>query len=123
MNKQKKKELMGSRTLLRLHRALKFVVEFIDGLNKMGDEDKVSHMAANAYSTTLATFHPWLIQKGAKLAMYTLPVRRDLVKKVVAQEVADETVRAKLDACVDAIKPVYEAVEGLYTKHDLHGLP
>lgn len=68
----------GSRTLLRLHRALQFVVEFIDGVRLAGNQDKMSHLARTAYDSTLAAHHPWLVRKGVHLAVHSLPYREQV---------------------------------------------
>lgn len=39
----------GTRTLLRLHRALKFLLLFLEKIGKNEDEGKVSVMGYNAY--------------------------------------------------------------------------
>lgn len=122
VNKKTNQVLLGSRTLLRLHRALSFTMLFLERLAESSDHEKASSIASSAYSETLAKFHPWLIRKAANLAMYTLPSRRDMLI-VVAKEIAMEEVQAKLKACVLAIKPVYNQIEDLYTKYSLHDLP
>lgn len=68
----------GSRTLLRLHRALLFVVEFIDCIRRANDHDKMAHLARKAYDDTLAQHHPWLVRKGVHLAVHTLPNRHQV---------------------------------------------
>ena len=122
VNKKTSQVLLGSRTLLRLHRALSFTMLFLERLADSSDHEKASSIASCAYSETLAKFHPWLIRKAANLAMYTLPSRGDMLV-LVAKEVAIEEVQGKLKACVLAIKPVYNKIEELYTKYSLHDLP
>ena len=114
--------LLGSRTLLRLHRALSFTMLFLERLAESSNQEKASSIASSAYAETLAKFHPWLIRKAANLAMYTLPSRGDMMV-LVAKEASTEEVQGKLKACVLAIKPVYNQIEDLYTKYSLHDLP
>lgn len=121
VNKKTNEALLGSRTLLRLHRALSFTMLFMEKLSESNNHEKASTIASTAYTKTLAKHHPWLIRKAATLAMYTLPSRGDMLVLVAAGNEHD--VQKMLKSCVDAIRLVYNSVEDLYTKHNLHGLP
>ena len=123
VNKKTNQVLLGSRTLLRLHRALSFTMLFMERLSESTDHEKASSIASSAYSETLAKYHPWLIRKAANLAMYTLPSRGDMLVLVASGQADEQDVQKKLKNCVVAIRVVYESVEALYTKYDLHGLP
>lgn len=68
----------GSRNLLRLHRALLFVVHFIEGIRHATDQEKMSQLARKAYDDTLAKHHPWLVRQGVHLAVHTLPNRHQV---------------------------------------------
>lgn len=116
------KPLSGSRTLLRLHRALAFTMLFMKRLSEAGKKDSSSTLASEAYNETLSLYHPWLIRKAALLAMYTLASVGDMVK-TAAGEVSEDEAKKMLKDAVDAIKPVYDTTEELYTSYDLHGLP
>lgn len=115
--------LSGSRTLLRLHRALAFTMLFMRKLSEASEHDSSSAMAADAYNQSLANFHPWLIRKAAVWAMYTLPNVGDLRKKIAPSSVGQQETRGLLKEVTEVIKSVYDITEELYTKHDLHGLP
>ena len=119
---KKTQPLSGSRTLLRLHRALAFTMLFLKKLSVATESDSSSSMSADAYNATLAEFHPWIIRKAAVWAMYTLPSVGDLTKKA-APDVNEADAKRLLMEVAEVIKPVYDATEELYTKHDLHGLP
>jgi hypothetical protein len=43
-----------ARTLLRLHRALLFIIQFLDGLSNRPSSDSTSTIAASSYDATLA---------------------------------------------------------------------
>ena len=122
-NKKSKEELFGSRTLLRLHRALDFTKQFLQELVAMDNNDKVSTMAGEVYKRTLANFHPWLIRNAAKLALYSLPSRQDLIKKIAPDGIEEAVLKEKMEACIQNIDVVYLEIEKLYTKHSLHELP
>lgn len=78
----KKDYVSGSRTLLRLHRGLDFIRVFMRELGELQSTDKTCHVCQESYDKTLAQYHPWLIRKGAKVAMYTLPNKEHLLKRV-----------------------------------------
>ena len=121
--KKSKEELLGSRTLLRLHRALDFTKQFLQELVEMDDNDKVATMAGDVYKRTLANFHPWLIRKAAGLALYSLPSRQDLIKKIAPDGIEEVVLKEKMQGCIQNIDVVYNDIEKLYTKYSLHELP
>lgn len=107
---KKKDYVSGSRTLLRLHRGLgkstsrirarifvfqfvhtvlcynlnfaDFIKLFLKLVGDLSDTDGTSAAGHEAYTATLAKHHPWLVRKGATVAMYALPTRQDLLIKV-----------------------------------------
>ncbi|EDO47801.1 predicted protein, partial [Nematostella vectensis] len=119
----KTQPLSGSRTLLRLHRALAFTMLFMKRLSESHEGDSSSALASESYNKTLAAYHPWLIRKAALLAMYTLASVGDMIKKASAESADQESAQKLLCEAVEAIQPVYDTTEELYTEYDLHGLP
>ncbi|XP_058125421.1 ceramide-1-phosphate transfer protein [Anopheles ziemanni] len=116
----KKDYVSGSRTLLRLHRGLDFIQEFLRRLGELDGDGKTNGVCQAAYNDTLAQFHPWLIRKGANVAMYALPNRDQLLDKVCM----DATIAIKLlPDMLSVTRDVYNRTQDLYTKYDLHGLP
>ncbi|XP_053677628.1 ceramide-1-phosphate transfer protein [Anopheles nili] len=116
----KKDYVSGSRTLLRLHRGLDFIQEFLKRLGDLESDGKTIGACQTAYNDTLAQFHPWLIRKGATVAMYALPTRDQLLEKVCL----DVTVAMQLlPEMLVVTRKVYDRTQDLYTKYDLHGLP
>ena len=59
---KKKDDPSGSRTLLRLHRALEYITEFLGKLEDLEDETFLSQVSKDAYETTLMKYHPWIVQ-------------------------------------------------------------
>lgn len=51
-------------------------------LGEITDGEKTSSYCQDAYNKTLAKYHPWVIKKAAIVAMYTMPTREVLFKKV-----------------------------------------
>ena len=123
INKETGENLFGSRTLLRLHRALLFIIYFLEKLVQLQPDGKTSAVALEAYKESLSKFHPWYIRNPAKLAMYSLPYKKDLMKKMVNPGTDDSTVKEAILTTVETLKKVYDSTDALYTKHDLHELP
>ncbi|XP_022901918.1 ceramide-1-phosphate transfer protein [Onthophagus taurus] len=114
----------GSRTLLRLHRGLDFIRLFLKNIGEIRDEDDTGCVCREAYNVTLAKHHPFLIRKGAQLAMYTMPTRVDLLKKVCGDD--EESINNAINVLprtLEVTGTVFERIEKLYEVHNLHGLP
>lgn len=89
-------------------------------LNEIEAHEKTTGVCKVAYNQTLAQYHPWLIRKGALVAMYALPTREQLLNKVC------EDVERSISILPDVLeisKIVYDRTEQLYTDFDLHTLP
>ena len=61
---KKKDDPSGSRTLLRLHRALEYIAEFLGHLEALEDETYLGQVSKDAYEKTLMKYHPWIVQVG-----------------------------------------------------------
>ena len=59
-----------------------FIRLFIAKVGELSDEDKTHAVCQEAYNSTLANYHPWIVRKGAVVAMYALPTRGALLQKV-----------------------------------------
>lgn len=107
----------GCRTLLRLHRALEFILKFMERLAEESESSSTSTIAYDVYHATLAKHHPWLIQKMAALAVYTLPQQRDLIE-LMCHQPYDEVLVLLRNVC-DAGQPVYLIVQKFYKEANL----
>merc|ERR1719427_1912461 len=97
VNKETKAVLFGSRTLLRLHRALNFTMLLLERLAHVEDDQNVGSLAASAYSESLAKFHPWFVRQPGKLAMYTLSNRKVFLQTIMpGHKMEKEKVNEKL---------------------------
>lgn len=116
----------GSRTLLRLHRSLEFIMSFMKEFSLADANAKSSTIAQKCYKETLSKYHPWLIQKGAMFAMYTLPARQQFIERVYGGT-CDETIvqlYGKLMSDIaDVSKKVYDETHKLYEANNLLNLP
>jgi Glycolipid transfer protein (GLTP) len=89
-------------------------------LGELEPNGKTHGICYEAYDLTLAPYHPWIIRKGATVAMYALPTRDQLINKVCDDVNAAFAV---LPAMLQSSKLIYDRTQDLYTVYDLHGLP
>ncbi|KAH3817294.1 ceramide-1-phosphate transfer protein-like [Dreissena polymorpha] len=116
-----KKKASGARTLLRLHRALQFVVDLLQTLKDSDEHDKMSKLTSESYYRTLSKHHPWIIRKGVDVAVYTLPSRKHFIEKLKISNL--ETTDKLLEATASMGHRIFEVVEKIYSDFDLHQLP
>jgi len=122
---KKKDDPSGSRTLLRLHRALEYIIAFLDAVQKLNDEDRCSVVSREAYENTLMKYHLWVVQKAAKVAMGLLPTKRGLVEKIVPNATEDEVKKAQVDLqkAIDTMQKVYDICQDFYRDKNLLDIP
>ncbi|XP_035213797.1 ceramide-1-phosphate transfer protein-like [Stegodyphus dumicola] len=116
----------GSRTLLRLHRSLEFIMSFMRDFSTADADAKSSAIAQKCYKETLSRYHPWLIQKGAYFAMYTLPARQQFIERVYGGPCDEETIQLYeklMGDIADISKKVYDETNKLYEANSLLNLP
>ncbi|MEQ2255348.1 hypothetical protein ILYODFUR_012982 [Ilyodon furcidens] len=111
----------GCRTLLRLHRALRWLELFLERLRTSKEDDKTSVMCREAYNESLAQHHPWVVRTAAGMAFFALPGRPTFFE--VMDVGPPEQVVAILGKAVPLISEVYLITEELYLKHNLLDLP
>ncbi|XP_070696016.1 ceramide-1-phosphate transfer protein [Pempheris klunzingeri] len=111
----------GCRTLLRLHRALRWLELFLERLRTSTEDSKTSVMCAEAYNESLAQHHPWVIRKAAGMAFCVLPGRPAFFE--VMNVGPPEQVVAILGEAVPLISEVYQVTEELYAQQNLLDLP
>lgn len=139
----------GARTLLRLHRGLDFIRVFLLQLGDLTDLDKTGSCCQDAYNKTLAKHHPWVIRKAAIVAMYTMPTKETLFKKVkwinriilglqnrwyleyvislaFDSQVCGENVQRNIDVLpkmLEVTADVFNRTDRIYETYQLHALP
>ncbi|XP_054164619.1 ceramide-1-phosphate transfer protein-like [Oppia nitens] len=117
----------GARTLLRLHRALEFVAQFMLEVSRLDDDKGTAEVARLCYKRTLAKYHPWVIKQSASLAMYTLPYRYQLVQRAyggtVPSSMSSVTISDSMNRLAVIADEVFHATEKLFDEHDLLDLP
>ena len=116
----------GARNLLRLHRALEYIVAFLKGVPDLDTDEKCCPLSQEAYKKTLMKYHPWVVQKAATLAMHMLPFKRGLLEKVSGKEFGSEEYKAAEDILplgVKVMEEVYAKTNEIYVQYDLLNLP
>ncbi|XP_020507006.1 ceramide-1-phosphate transfer protein [Labrus bergylta] len=111
----------GCRTLLRLHRALRWLELFLERLRTSSEDGKTSVMCADAYNESLAQHHPWVIRKAAGMAFCMLPGRLAFLE--VMNVGTPEQVVAMLGEALPLISEVYQITEELYAQNNMLDLP
>lgn len=112
----------GSRTLLRLHRALEFISTFLQDVTKLNDTDSTVNSARNSYNQTLAKHHPWYIRKSVTIATIALPYRKNLIERVYGGRYPSG-VNDDMAHLARITELVYKNTQNLYQEHDLLNLP
>ncbi|TKS76591.1 Ceramide-1-phosphate transfer protein [Collichthys lucidus] len=121
LNKRGNHPESGCRTLLRLHRALRWLELFLERLRTSGEDGKTSVMCAEAYNESLSRHHPWVVRKAAGMAFCVLPGRPAFFE--VMNVGTPEQVVAMLGDALPLISEVYQVTEELYAQHNLLDLP
>ncbi|XP_008291291.1 ceramide-1-phosphate transfer protein [Stegastes partitus] len=111
----------GCRTLLRLHRALRWLELFLERLRTGSEDSKTSAMCAESYNESLAQHHPWVVRKAAGMAFCVLPGRPAFLE--VMNVGPPEQVVAMLGEALPLISEVYQITEDLYAQRNLLDLP
>ena len=126
IKKKGKDYTAGTTNLLRIHRALEFIIEFLKGVPGLNPDDKSCPLAQEAYKKTLKKHHPWMVQKAALLAMHTLPFKKVLVEKISGKPFGSEEYKAAENILPHGVKvmgEVYEKINEVYKKYDVINLP
>ncbi|CAH6786031.1 Gltpd2 [Phodopus roborovskii] len=109
----------GSRTLLLLHRALRWsqlcLHRVATGTHRGPD---AGVQCGDAYSTTLAEHHPWLIRQAARLAILALPSRGRLLQ-LACPGTGEAEARVALARAARVLEDVYNRTQGLLDGHSL----
>uniref|UniRef100_A0A8C8S3Y7 Glycolipid transfer protein domain-containing protein n=1 Tax=Pelusios castaneus TaxID=367368 RepID=A0A8C8S3Y7_9SAUR len=111
----------GCRTLLRLHRALKWLELFLAKLGHSQPTGDPSELCAEAYQEALAPYHSWWVRQAAGLAFLSLPSRQELYRIMCAEE--EREAQTVLAVTVSTISRVYNVTQRVYAAHGMLELP
>ena len=103
----------------------------MEAVSQIENEVKTGPVARECYTKSLAPFHTWWVQKTASVAMYTLPTRNQLVKKVFVQETdssGDDESEWKqhselMRRMANVATQVFDLVDKFYSDNNIHDLP
>lgn len=111
----------GCRTVLRLHRALRWLQLFLEGLRTSPEDASTAALCTDSYNASLAAYHPWIVRRAVGVAFCTLPTRKAFLEamNVGSSEQAVEM----LGEALPFIEHVYNVSQKLYAEHDLLSLP
>jgi len=107
----------GSRTLLRLHRALEFVILFLAKVKDAPEDSGTAEIARVSYDATLSKYHPWLVRKGASMAMYLLPSRKTLVGSMCKTSLEEAT--AGVEDVIKTGQIIFDRTQTFYSEKKL----
>ncbi|OXB60989.1 hypothetical protein ASZ78_001254 [Callipepla squamata] len=111
----------GCRTVLRLHRALRWLQLFLEGLRTAPRDASTSAVCTDSYNASLAAYHPWIVRKAATVAFRALP-SRDAFLGVMNVGGPEEAVEM-LGEALPHIREVYGITQELYEHNRLLDLP
>ncbi|CAI9549847.1 unnamed protein product [Staurois parvus] len=121
LNKRGSHPESGCRTILRLHRALRWLQLFLEKLRTSKEDSTTSTLCAEAYNDSLANYHPWLIRKTANVAFLVLPTRNTFFE--VMNVGTTEDVVDMLGEAMPYVCNVYDFTQELYSQHNLLDIP
>ncbi|KAM5172909.1 glycolipid transfer protein domain-containing protein 2 [Mantella aurantiaca] len=111
----------GCRTLLRMHRALKWLEVFLYKVGSSPGQDRTSEMCAEAYHKTLAHYHSWFIRQIAEVAFLALPPVKEMYKTVCVKN--HKEAEDVLLTTINSIDKVYNITQERYTINNMLDLP
>jgi len=111
----------GCRTVLRLHRALRWLQLFLEGLRSGREDARTSVICTDSYNASLAPYHPWVVRKAVTVAFCALP-SRDAFLEIMNVGTREEAV-AMLGEALPHICDVYGITQELFAQHQLLDLP
>ncbi|KAM6218877.1 ceramide-1-phosphate transfer protein [Rhynchocyon petersi] len=111
----------GCRTVLRLHRALRWLQLFLERLRASPEDARTSTLCTDSYNASLAAYHPWVIRQAVTVAFRTLPTRKVFLE---AMKVGPpEQAVAMLEETLPFLERVYDVTQKLYADHSMLDLP
>ncbi|XP_043856015.1 glycolipid transfer protein domain-containing protein 2 isoform X2 [Dromiciops gliroides] len=107
----------GLRTLVLLHRALRWAQLCLGGIARVQNAD-MGALCRKAYQSVLGPHHPWLIRQAANLAFLAFPRRRQLLAMVCPGATEQEAQEA-LSQVADTLEAVYNRTQVLLNERGM----
>uniref|UniRef100_UPI0037E9C26F glycolipid transfer protein domain-containing protein 2 n=1 Tax=Semicossyphus pulcher TaxID=241346 RepID=UPI0037E9C26F len=114
----------GCRTLLRLHRALLWLKLFLEKVAETPVSGRLrspSELCREAYQSTLANYHTWLVRRAAEVAFIAVPERGFFFRLVCVQN--QEELSVLLNRVVQATGEVYDRTQKALEENGMLDLP
>uniref|UniRef100_A0AAY4BPW2 Glycolipid transfer protein domain-containing protein n=1 Tax=Denticeps clupeoides TaxID=299321 RepID=A0AAY4BPW2_9TELE len=115
----------GCRTLLRLHRSLRWLQLLLEKLAAGPDADgrlaTPGEMCREAYREVLAPHHPWLLRRAAEAAFSAMPQRAVLLRLVCVER--QEEAAPVLERLIGAIGEVHSRTHNALQDRGMLDLP
>ncbi|KAK1340609.1 hypothetical protein QTO34_019180 [Cnephaeus nilssonii] len=112
---------LGLPDVLRLHRALRWLQLFLEGLRTSPEDARTAVLCTDSYNASLAAYHPWIIRRAVTVAFCTLPTRKVFLEAMNVG--STEQAVAMLGEALPFIEHVYDISQKLYAEHALLDLP
>lgn len=106
----------GARTILRLHRALIFIYKFLERLHSAEQKVKSSQLCIEAYESTLAKYHSWIIRKTVKFGVIALPKRETLLDYMSSDK---EELNKCFPILISKVEKVYDITQKIYEQFQI----
>ena len=107
--------------MLRLHRALRWLQLFLEGIRTSPEDARTSALCTDSYNASLATYHPWIIRRAVTVAFCALPTRKVFLESMNVG--SSQQAVEMLDEALPFIERVYNISQKLYAEHALLDLP
>lgn len=109
----------ATRIVLRLHRALIFIIRLLERVFNAETNLRTPQLCTEAYESTLAKYHSWLIRRAATFGMRALPQREILISYMVK----NTNEREKFPEFIRAVEKVYNITQHIYERYGILELP
>merc|ERR1712154_274256 len=83
----------------------------------LGRDEGLGQVTYDSYYSSLSKYHAWLVQKAVTVGTYALPTKQRLLERM--GDPSDEECAQHLGGTVQAIRPVYDAVQELYHQREI----
>ncbi|VDK71943.1 unnamed protein product [Onchocerca ochengi] len=115
----------GSRTLLRLHRALLFIVDFLKNLKDSCEGDEISALCQLSYNSTLSKYHSWIVRKLVGAATHLLASRDYMLNAIINGESPqhEQEVKQAITRLIDIAEQVFDRLQQIYESKNILDLP
>jgi hypothetical protein len=106
----------GTRTILRLHRALIFVYKFLATLQNADPKIKSAQLCVEAYDSTLAKHHSWIVRKTVRFGVVALPRRETLLDYMSDDR---EELNKNFPQFIKKVEKVYDITQKIYENSNI----